>query len=65
MFGRQWPTLLAGGVSTIAGVSFALAAGGDDPRFGAVTLYAAAGGAFFVTQARLLARRLRRTGLPG
>ena len=57
----QWPMLLAGGLSVLAGVSYVLAAMGDDPRLGVLAVYAAGGGTFFVIQAGLEARRLRRT----
>jgi uncharacterized membrane protein HdeD (DUF308 family) len=58
--GRQWSLLLAGALSVGAGVSFGITALGDDPRLGAIVMYAAAGGAFFVIQAGLLYWRLRK-----
>jgi uncharacterized membrane protein HdeD (DUF308 family) len=57
--GKQWSLLLAGGLSVIAGVGFNIAALGDKPQLDALVMYAAAGGAFFVIQAGLLAWRLR------
>jgi uncharacterized membrane protein HdeD (DUF308 family) len=59
--GTQWPMLVAGGLSTIVGIVYQVKATGDDPRLGDLVTYAAAGGAFFVIQAGLLARRLRKT----
>jgi uncharacterized membrane protein HdeD (DUF308 family) len=58
--GRQWPMLIAGGLSTLVGVFYIAAAGGDDPKLDPLAIYAAGGGAFFVIQAGLLARRRRR-----
>jgi hypothetical protein len=52
--------LIAGGVSVIAGFAYVVSAAGDDPSLGRLTLYAATGGADFVIQAWLLARRRRR-----
>jgi uncharacterized membrane protein HdeD (DUF308 family) len=60
IFGTQWPMLIAGGLSTVAGISFAVTATGNDPKVGPLAAYAAAGGVFFVIQAGLLARRLHR-----
>lgn len=59
-FGNQWPMLVAGALSTIGGISFTLSATGPDVSLDPLTLYAAAGGAFFVIQAWILRRRLRR-----
>ncbi|HEX2411151.1 MAG TPA: hypothetical protein VHJ39_08290 [Solirubrobacteraceae bacterium] len=59
-FGRQWPMLLAGGGSIIGGVAYLIAAAGGQPRLGMLAVYAATGGADFVIQAGLLARRRRR-----
>ena len=57
VLGLQWPMLLAGALSVGAGLSFATAAGAADPMLDPLVLYAATGGAFFVIQATLLARR--------
>jgi uncharacterized membrane protein HdeD (DUF308 family) len=63
--GNQWPLLLAGGVSVIGGVAFVIAsATADDPKLMMLAIYAATGGAEFVIQAWLLARRRRRLGNP-
>jgi uncharacterized membrane protein HdeD (DUF308 family) len=64
-FGSQWPLLLAGGVSVIAGVVFIIASTAHDPALRMLSIYAATGGVEFVIQAWLLARRRRRlTALP-
>jgi uncharacterized membrane protein HdeD (DUF308 family) len=60
LLGNQWPMLLAGGVSVIAGVAYLIASTRHDPRLDMLALYAATGGADFVIQAWLLARRRRR-----
>jgi uncharacterized membrane protein HdeD (DUF308 family) len=57
VFGRQWPLLLAGGVSVIAGVVFIAAAAADSTKLRMLAIYAAIGGVEFVIQAWLLARR--------
>ncbi|WP_440072036.1 DUF308 domain-containing protein [Streptosporangium sp. OZ121] len=60
--GRQWPMLVAGALSVIAGLTYLPAAVGDDPDLTALIMYTAAGGAFFVIQAATLAwKRRRRT----
>jgi uncharacterized membrane protein HdeD (DUF308 family) len=59
--GNQWPMLLAGGVSVIAGVAFLMLAAADNPKLRMLSIYAAAGGIDFIIQAWLLARRRRRT----
>ena len=59
VLGMQWPMLLAGALSVGAGISFASTAAGADPMLDPLVLYAATGGAFFVIQAALLARRDR------
>ena len=59
-FGSQWPMLLAGGVSVIAGVAYLIASAGADPMLNMLAVYAAAGGVDFVIQAGLLVRRRHR-----
>ena len=59
-FGKQWPLLVAGGLSVIAGLLFIIEGSEDDPSFGMLIPYAAAGGVYFVIESGLLARRLRR-----
>jgi uncharacterized membrane protein HdeD (DUF308 family) len=58
--GKQWPLLLANGVSVIAGVAFIIAAVVGHPNLGMLAIYAATGGVEFVIQAWLLGRRRRR-----
>lgn len=55
--GNQWPMLLAGSVSIIAGLAYIILSAGADPRLTALVLYTATGGVEFVLQAWLLARR--------
>jgi uncharacterized membrane protein HdeD (DUF308 family) len=58
--GKQWPLLLAGGVSVFAGVAFVIAAAvRDNPRLSMLAIYAATGGVEFVIQAWLISRRQR------
>ena len=64
LLGSQWPLLLAGGLSVLAGVVYLMAAAGDDPELTPLVLYTAAGGTYFVVQAWLLARRRRRSAKP-
>jgi uncharacterized membrane protein HdeD (DUF308 family) len=59
-FGRQWPMLLAGGGSVLFGVAFIMMAGAANPTLTMIAVYAATGGADFVIQAGLLARRRHR-----
>ena len=59
--GKQWPMRLAGGVSVVIGVAFLAASTGADPKLSMLAIYAATGGADFVIQAWLLARRRRQT----
>jgi uncharacterized membrane protein HdeD (DUF308 family) len=56
-FGNQWPMLLAGGVSVIAGIAYVVAASGADPMLNMLSVYAAAGGIDFLIESWLLARR--------
>ncbi|TWF74577.1 short repeat uncharacterized protein DUF308 [Pseudonocardia hierapolitana] len=58
--GRQWPMLIAGALSVIAGASYLPAALGEAPRLDMLVVYTAAGGVFFVLQALTLAWRQRR-----
>jgi uncharacterized membrane protein HdeD (DUF308 family) len=58
--GKQWPLLLANGVSVIAGVAFIIAAVVGHPNQGMLAIYAATGGVEFLIQAWLLGRRRRR-----
>ena len=58
-FGLQVPMLLAGSFSVVAGVAFVIASTGADPVLSMLSIYAATGGADFVIEAWLLARRRR------
>ncbi|MET8146655.1 DUF308 domain-containing protein [Sphaerisporangium sp. NPDC005288] len=58
--GRQWPMLVAGALSVIAGLTYLPAAVGDHPGLTPLIMYTAAGGAFFVIQAATLAWKRRR-----
>jgi len=55
--GRQWPMLIAGGLSFLVGVSYVVRAAGDRPSLDALAVYATGGGVFFIVQALLLAWR--------
>ncbi|MFD7445789.1 DUF308 domain-containing protein [Streptomyces sp. NPDC059909] len=57
--GTQWPMLLAGGLSILAGIGHNTQALADQPKLGILVLYTTAGGVFFIIQAGLLARRAR------
>jgi uncharacterized membrane protein HdeD (DUF308 family) len=59
-FGKQWPMLLAGGVSVILGFMFVIAASGAEPRLTMLSVYAATGGIDFLIESWLLARRRHR-----
>jgi uncharacterized membrane protein HdeD (DUF308 family) len=58
--GRQWPMLIAGALSVIAGATYLPAALGDAPALTMLVVYTAAGGIFFVLQAASLAWLRRR-----
>jgi uncharacterized membrane protein HdeD (DUF308 family) len=49
--GGQWPMILSGGISVLAGVSFILAAGRPDPSLTTIAGYAILGGIFFLSSA--------------
>ena len=55
--GRQWAMLLSGGLSTLAGVSFNVAAASEDPKLSVLAGYAGLGGVLFLVSALLLRRR--------
>jgi uncharacterized membrane protein HdeD (DUF308 family) len=60
--GKQWPMLIAGGLSFVVGIFYNIQAVGDDPSLDVLSVYATGGGVFFIVQAGLLgwkARRLR------
>ncbi|WP_037356885.1 hypothetical protein [Amycolatopsis orientalis] len=49
--GGQWPMILSGGISVLAGANFILSAGGPNPSLTAVAGYAVLGGVFFFVSA--------------
>ncbi|WP_446666947.1 hypothetical protein [Flexivirga sp. B27] len=59
--GGQLAMMLSGGISVLAGASFAIQAGASDPSMSSLAGYAALGGIFFL----LSAIRLRRSGQSG
>lgn len=62
--GGQWPMLLAGALSALVGIVYNVQATAADPELNALVTYAAAGGAFFVIQAGILAWRHRHAPVP-
>ena len=54
--GGQWPMILSGGISVLAGASFVAAAGADDPVLTNAIGYAIPGGVFFLISALRLGR---------
>ncbi|WP_405937203.1 hypothetical protein OG338_11350 [Streptomyces sp. NBC_00726] len=54
--GGQWPMILSGGISVLAGASFVGSAGADDPTLTSAIGYAVPGGVFFLVSALRLGR---------
>ncbi|MFC8537200.1 hypothetical protein ACFUJY_25250 [Streptomyces sp. NPDC057249] len=54
--GGQWPMILSGGISVLAGASFVGAAGAEDPTLTSAIGYAVPGGIFFLVSALRLGR---------
>lgn len=54
--GGQWPMILSGGISTIAGAGFVAMAAGSEPALSSLAGYAALGGVFFLISAIRLRR---------
>ncbi|MDF6045434.1 hypothetical protein LRD69_25465 [Streptomyces sp. JH14] len=54
--GGQWPMILSGGISVLAGGSFIASAGADDPALTSAVGYAIPGGIFFLLSALRLGR---------
>jgi uncharacterized membrane protein HdeD (DUF308 family) len=54
--GGQWPMILSGGISVLAGTAFAVMAGSDNPKPNNVAGYAVLGGIFFLVSALRLGR---------
>lgn len=55
--GGQWPMILSGGLSVLAGASFIVMASAGDPTLANLAGYATVGGIFFLVSAIRLARR--------
>jgi uncharacterized membrane protein HdeD (DUF308 family) len=58
--GGQWPMIVSGAISALAGGSFITAAGSDDPSLANLAGYAFLGGVFFLVSALRLNRAGRR-----
>jgi hypothetical protein len=57
--GRQWPTLISGGLSLLVGIFYFAQALGDSPSLDVLSVYATGGGIFFIAQAALLVWKSR------
>lgn len=57
--GGQWPLIVSGAVSTLAGASFIASAGTGDPTLTSAAGYAVPGGIFFLVSALRLGRSAR------
>ncbi|WP_205825947.1 DUF308 domain-containing protein [Microbispora catharanthi] len=58
--GKQWPMLIAGGLSFLVGIFYNVQALRGDASLDVLSVYATGGGVFFIIQAGLLAWRARR-----
>ncbi|GAA2339744.1 DUF308 domain-containing protein [Streptomyces kunmingensis] len=58
-FGKQWPTLISGGLSFLVGITYNIQAAGDDPSLDVLSVYATGGGVWFILQALLLGWKSR------
>jgi uncharacterized membrane protein HdeD (DUF308 family) len=58
--GKQWPVLIAGGLSFVVGIFYVIQATGDAPTLDVLSVYATGGGVFFIVQAGLLALKARK-----
>jgi uncharacterized membrane protein HdeD (DUF308 family) len=54
--GGQWPMIVSGGISVLAGVTFVVGASANDPTLTNAAGYAIAGGIFFLVSALRLGR---------
>jgi uncharacterized membrane protein HdeD (DUF308 family) len=54
--GGQWPMILSGGISVLAGASFIVSAGADEPTLSSAIGYAVPGAIFFLISALRLGR---------
>ncbi|MEV6182797.1 DUF308 domain-containing protein [Streptomyces sp. NPDC052015] len=57
--GKQWPTLISGGLSVLVGITYNNQAAGDNPSLDVLSVYATGGGVWFILQALLLAWKSR------
>ncbi|MBF6172274.1 hypothetical protein [Nocardia blacklockiae] len=55
--GGQWPMILSGGISVLAGAGFILQSGGSSASLGSLAGYATLGGVFFLISAIRLHRK--------
>lgn len=60
VWGKQWPTLISGGLSFLVGATYIAQATGDSPALDVLSIYATGGGVFFIAQAALLAWKARK-----
>ena len=60
--GGQWPMIISGAISTVAGASFIVQAAGPHPSLTALAGYAVLGGIFFLVSAIRLGRAAPATG---
>lgn len=58
-FGKQWPTLISGGLSFLVGITYNIQAAGDNPSLDVLSVYATGGGVWFILQALLLGWKSR------
>ncbi|MGK8558194.1 DUF308 domain-containing protein [Nocardia gipuzkoensis] len=59
VLGKQWPTLISGGLSFLVGATYIAQATGDSPSLDILSVYATGGGIFFIAQAALLVWKAR------
>ncbi|SEE59076.1 DUF308 domain-containing protein [Streptomyces sp. TLI_105] len=58
-FGKQWPTLISGGLSFVVGIFYNLQAAGGNSSLDVLSVYATGGGVWFIAQAVLLGWKSR------
>lgn len=58
--GKQWPTLISGGLSFLVGITYNIQATGGNLSLDVLSLYATGGGVWFILQALLLGWKSRR-----
>ena len=62
--GGQWPMILSGGISVLAGASFILSASRTNPSLANIAGYAVLGGIFFLVSALRLGRTVSHSSAP-